>query len=68
MIDNEKDYGIQQGNGSDKRITTLETQMPQRLSNSCYGIRVFLKQSAHPMTEKLEDLSRLLCLALFYHI
>ncbi len=29
MADNGEDYGIQQGNGDNERVTTLETQMPQ---------------------------------------
>lgn len=29
MADNGEDYGIQQGNGGNERVTTLETQMPQ---------------------------------------
>ena len=29
MADNGEDYGIQQRNGGNERVTTLETQMPQ---------------------------------------
>lgn len=29
MADNGEDYGIQQGNGGNERVMTLETQMPQ---------------------------------------